>query len=385
MRDTVGRSVSQLPSAVKFAQLHTYHRGRAALHAVLEALKVGTGDEVAIQAFTCVAVPLPIVALGAKPLYVDVDRRDFGMDVSDLESKLTPNTRAIVVQHTFGIPADIERVLAIAERRDIPVIEDCCHGFGATVGGREVGSFGVAAFYSFEWGKPLVAGLGGALLVNDPELGQCIAEQRSQLVPAPLRIRVTLELQYWAHHTLLGSRTYWILRDLYHRLSQSGLIVGTFEPGELHGEVGAQYHWRMAPRVEVRVRRGLEGLTKLVERHRKMAHSYQRGLQELGVQPYHPPAGRDPVYLFFPIQVGDKSTVMTLARKRRVPVSDLFRTPIHPLRADEGAKVGYQPGSCPVAEGLCETVVSLPVNSRLRPGDVSRVVQFIDDVKPAIR
>ena len=144
-----------------------YFRGRVALHAILNGLGIGSGDEVALQAFTCVAVPEGIMATGARPVWIDIESDGYNMAPESLESRITPRTSAIVVQHTYGIPADLERILSIAERHQIPVIEDCCHTLASTYHGKPVGSFGVASFYSFEWGKPLVAGIGGAAVVND--------------------------------------------------------------------------------------------------------------------------------------------------------------------------------------------------------------------------
>ncbi|HIE26284.1 TPA: hypothetical protein EYP66_03250, partial [Candidatus Poribacteria bacterium] len=91
----------------RFAKL-TFFRGRVALYAILKALNIGPGDEVATQAFTCVAVPEGIMASGARPVWVDIEVDGYNMDAEDLRRKLTLRTRAIIVQHTYGIPADMD-------------------------------------------------------------------------------------------------------------------------------------------------------------------------------------------------------------------------------------------------------------------------------------
>ena len=144
----------------------TYYRGRVALAAILKSLGVGRGDEVVIQAFTCVAVPEGVMASGARPVYADIEPGGCNVDPASLEERITSRTRAIVLQHTFGIPAQMDRVMLIAERAGIPVIEDCCHALASQFDGRLLGSIAVARFYSFEWGKPLVARLGGAAVAN---------------------------------------------------------------------------------------------------------------------------------------------------------------------------------------------------------------------------
>ena len=121
-----------------------FFRGRGALYHVLKALGIGEGDEMAIQAFTCLAVPLPILELGATPVWVDANPDDLGMSVEDLRRKISPRTRAVVVQYTFGIPADIVRLKGVVEEAGADLIEDCAHVVGGSVDEWELGSFGVA-------------------------------------------------------------------------------------------------------------------------------------------------------------------------------------------------------------------------------------------------
>jgi dTDP-4-amino-4,6-dideoxygalactose transaminase len=120
-----------------------FQRGRIALYAILKALGIGSGDEVIIQAFTCVAVPCPVLATGARPVYADIDGT-LNLDPSSVEARLTPRTKAIVVQHTFGIPANMDRLLRTANECGIYLIEDCCHT--------------VASSYRVRWSATLAMG-----------------------------------------------------------------------------------------------------------------------------------------------------------------------------------------------------------------------------------
>jgi len=359
--------------------LLTYFRGRVALREVLKALGVGPGDEVAIQAFTCLAVPLPIMSLGATPVYVDVNPDDLGMNVSDLEKKVGPRTRAIVVQHTFGIPADVERVLEVAAKWRIPVVEDCCHVFGATVSGQEVGSFGIAAFYSFEWGKPLVAGLGGGLRVNDPDLLTTLEARHRSLRKPPLLQQAMIESQYLAYRMVLSGRTYWMMREIYHRLSRLGLLVGSFRREDFQGGPNDEYNWTMAPRCEARLRKRLNLVGQLVAHHRRIADRYERGLRALGLNTWQVPQGRQPVYLRYPIRCKNKEAILSFARSKRIELSGIFRTPVHPVELNHAHLVGYVKGACPVAEELCRSLVSVPVGLRVQDRDVDRTLEFIAD------
>ena len=105
--------------------------GRSGLFLILQALGIERGDEVLLQAFTCNAVPNPILWVGATPIYVDIDEETLNMDPADLEKKITPRAKAIIVQHTFGYPADMNRILEIAKKHNLIIIEDCAHALGA--------------------------------------------------------------------------------------------------------------------------------------------------------------------------------------------------------------------------------------------------------------
>ena len=117
--------------------------------------------------YTCVVVPAAVQHAGLRPVYVDIDRDTYNLDPKRLEGVAGDGLAAVIVQHTYGIPAPMAAVGAWAASRSLPVIEDCCHTFGARVGGRQCGTLGSFAFMSGQWNKFFSTGLGGMLLVND--------------------------------------------------------------------------------------------------------------------------------------------------------------------------------------------------------------------------
>ena len=102
-----------------------FWKARVALYAILKALGVGQDNEVILPGYTCVMDVNPIKYLGARPVYIDIEPKTFNMDFSQLEDKITPNTKVIIAQHTYGYPCDMDVILEIANRRGIIVIEDC--------------------------------------------------------------------------------------------------------------------------------------------------------------------------------------------------------------------------------------------------------------------
>lgn len=147
-----------------------FNSGTAAIHAALYALGVGPGDEVITTAYTFAGTWQPILHQGATPVFVDIDPRTFDLDPALIEARITPRTKAIIAVHIGGMPADLDEILAIAERHGLAVIEDACQAHGATYHGRQVGSIGVIGCYSLNSSKILSGGEGGLFVADDPDL-----------------------------------------------------------------------------------------------------------------------------------------------------------------------------------------------------------------------
>jgi perosamine synthetase len=149
--------------------------GLAALRLALIALDIRAGDEIIVPAFSCVALPTAALAIGARPVPVDVSPGTWNIDVAAVKAALTRSTRAIVAVHTFGLPAEIEELRSLG----LPVIEDCAHCFGIEARGGPIGSLGEVAILSFYATKLMGGGEGGAVLTNREELARRIRQQRS--------------------------------------------------------------------------------------------------------------------------------------------------------------------------------------------------------------
>jgi dTDP-4-amino-4,6-dideoxygalactose transaminase len=354
----------------------TYYRGRVALYAILRAIGVGPGDEVATQAFTCVAVPEAILACGARPVYVDIEPAGYNIDPGDLCRRLSPQTRAVIVQHTFGIPADMSRIMPIATRAGVPVIEDCCHTLNSTWDGQPVGSYGIASFYSFEWGKPLAIGIGGSAVTNDPALGKRLAAAYRDLQYPAWRRQFRLELQRWAHHALYRPAFYWTLKSLFHKLSKLGAAEGNYHAID-DQSIADDFSLRMAPRLRRTLVNRLRHFEQFATHSRWLASELARVIPEpIAVRPELSAAARA-VYARFPLRAADKPRLLAKAREANVELAEWYATPIHPLGREESSQMSYEPASCPEAEARSQEVVSLPLHARVGRAYVERVDHFL--------
>ncbi len=154
--------------------------GRMGMTYILEHLGIGDGDEVIVPAFTLKDLLPLIQRLGATVVPADVDRDTLNVTADSIAARVTPRTRAAIVLHAFGAPAPMTRILEVTAPKNIPVIEDAAHALGATLDGRPIGSFGYAAFFSFETTKPINTYGGGMVVSRDETLVAAIHEQEAR-------------------------------------------------------------------------------------------------------------------------------------------------------------------------------------------------------------
>ena len=354
----------------------TFYRGRVALAAVLRACRIRTGDHVLLQAFTCVAVPEAIIGVGGRPIYVDTSPNAFTMDERRLMSAVTDRTRAIVVQHTYGIPTNMPGVMRIAAERGIPVIEDCAHAMGSTVDGRLVGEIGVAAFYSFEASKPLFAGIGGSARVNDRSLRATLAEQYAQYREPSLVDQSRIMLMYLAHRVAYRPATFWTIRSIYRSMIRLGVLPRAYNKVAIDTAPAKDFQQRLGKlqlQVLAEARRHLEAD---IAHRESVAQAYrERITASHAIHPDLPP-NMHAVYGRYPILSNRKDELLRLAPQMRVEIAKWYGTPVHPLEGEMLREVGYEPGSCPNAEALTTRVVSLPTGPLVGPREIDRAVEL---------
>jgi perosamine synthetase len=152
--------------------------GTTALHLALDTLGIGKGDEVIVPSFTFVATVQAITATGAKPVFCDIHADDLNMDVKDVRKKITRKTRVILPVHYRGIPCDMDAIHALAQEKDLQVVEDAAHAFGSSYKKRRIGSFGDITCFSFDPIKNISCGEGGAVVFQDDALLEKVQQKR---------------------------------------------------------------------------------------------------------------------------------------------------------------------------------------------------------------
>jgi dTDP-4-amino-4,6-dideoxygalactose transaminase len=352
----------------------SFWKGRVALFAILRALEIAPGDEIVLPGFTCVVVPNAMRLMGATPVYADIEAGGYNIDPALAAERVTERTRALLIQHTFGIPARIDELLELARRHELLVIEDCAHVIGGEHDGRRLGTFGDASFFSFQWSKPYTTGLGGMAVARSGPVGDRLAAVQGEAILPPRAARIRLWAQFQAYRRLFTPRLAWPAQDVLRAASARGLLVGSSSGAELEGEMPTDHGWRMGPAQERAGERRLPGIAERNSHARLLARLYDERLAAAGWPPVPRPEGTE--LLRYPMQVANKERLLSGAREAHVEMGSWFESPLHPVELDKHARFGYAEGQCPRAELASRQLVNLPLHPRVSESEAMRVAGF---------
>lgn len=354
-----------------------FYKGRVALYALLKAYNIQPGDEVILQGFTCVVVPNAILYCGATPVYVDISLNDYNIDVTKIEQAITPRTKIIIAQNTFGLAPNFDAILTIAQKYNLIVLEDCTHGFGGTYNGKKNGTIAHASFFSTQWNKPFSTGVGGFATVNDSTILAKMQLLENQYETPSVKNQLMLRILYFVRQTLLVPQLYWSLVKLYRLLSKLGLVIGSSSAEEIEGTImPANFTMQLG---NAQANKGINELKKLDAlnslRQQNVQHynTYfaHNNLAQHKFEAYH-----NNIFLKFPLLVPNREEFLKLAEQYNVQLGEWFNSPLHPVQHNLAAW-GYTLGSCPNAEYAAMHIVNLPTELV----DVQNVYSLLDTLK----
>ncbi len=345
-----------------------FDSGRASFYFLLKGLGIGQGDEVIIQAFTCSVVPTAIINTGAIPVYVDINET-YNIDPEKIEEKINSKTKVLVIQHTFGKPAEINSISRICRKHNLILIEDCAHGLGGEFEGRKLGSFGEAAFLSFGRDKVISGIWGGAVVTSDDKLAFRIERiikdypQRSfcwskkQLFYVPLISLVIKTYDLFG----LGKILHWLLKKT--RLGDNALSAR-----EKKG-LGPRKFYCGLPEFQAKlVYHQLKKIEKIIAHRKNLAQFYAK---ELGL-----PFDKDSSYLRFTFGTEKAEEIRDKAKSKNIFLGDWYDQVVAPKGVDL-KRFGYAQGMCPVAEKKAELVINLPTNPNLSLKEAKSIINLV--------
>ena len=356
-----------------------FWKGRVALYSLLQCIGLKPGDEVIIPGFTCVVVANAIKYLGAKPVYADIDPLTFNMTVETVKPLISPKTKVIIAQNTFGLSPDLDSLLTLVEERGLYLIEDCAHGLGGSYKNRPAGTVAHATFFSTQWSKPITTGLGGIAYVRDRKLAERMVDFHRTLAEPGFSDRIMLALQLMFFPLVNSPHLYYNLVNLYRFLTQkSGLSVGSSSRDELEEpKMPVDYLKKMSP-LQIRLfHRNVAKLEKKARKREEAWNRYSDFFLSKRIQLLYSTEIEGHSMLRYPIRVKNKAKVLRKARQHKIPIGDWFVSPLHPV---EGSLEPwrYKIGMCPQAEKACNEVINLFTDHPLSTKKMRILYDIID-------
>lgn len=359
------------------AQAVTFESGRTALTAAIQALNLPDGSGIILQAFTCVAVPNSIRWANCVPVYADIDPTTFTIETTNLEKCITPNVRAILIQHTFGIPANLDTLLELARKHKLFVIEDCAHSFGSRWNGQLLGTFGDVSIFSFGRDKSLSSVFGGIALTRTSSLASRLRSQQAKaLFPTTAWIA-----QQLLHPLVLAIslKTYdlfslgKILLEIAKRLH---LISKAVEPQERQGKRPRWTGHRFPNALATLALHQWKKRERFDTHRRTVTQIYERELAHPNIIHPHWTEEAEPALLRYPIRTTRRDQVLKTAAAARILLGDWYTTPLAPEGTDEQA-AGYNHLQTPMAMTLAKDTLNLPTHINISELEAKKICTLI--------
>ncbi len=311
--------------------------GTSALHLCMVAANIQPDDEVITSPFSFISSSNCILFERAKPVFVDIDPVTLNMDAGRIESAITERTRAIIVVHVFGQPADMDPIMEIAAKYNLIVIEDSCEAIGAEYKGRRVGAIGKAGTYAFYPNKQMTSGEGAVLVTNDEEWANLFRSLRNQGRD---------KFDGWLNHSRLGFN---------YRMSELNAAVGV-----------------------VQIRR-LDGLLR---KRDNVANEYNRILSNIeNVSPLTiAPTTTRMSWFVYVVRLApgiSRDKTIVLLGEKGIPARPYF-SPIH-LQPFYRKQFGFKQGDFPETEAAGESIIALPFYANMKTEEIELVCNVLAD------
>jgi dTDP-4-amino-4,6-dideoxygalactose transaminase/lipid II:glycine glycyltransferase (peptidoglycan interpeptide bridge formation enzyme) len=380
-----GPQVEALRSALKThlqADAFLFSSGREGLLAFLRAAGIGEGHEVIVQGYTCVVVPNAIRAAGAKTVYVDIDQETLNLNLEAVEAAITPKTKAIICQHTFGLPADIRALRTLCDTRGLLLIEDCAHVLPDASGPAYLAQLGDAVLLSFGRDKAISGIAGGAMLCRKPEISRLLAEEERSardLGLVTIKRLLLYPLLYGVSRPLYGLGLGKVLLKLCQLL---GLFVPITSESEKQGKMSGAL--RKIPNACAAL--ALDQFSRLAEinaHRRRFVSIYLEEAKRLG---WTEREGMVPTSIDahlplqkFPIFVPDAGNIRSALRKKNIHLEDGWTGCVVCPPSVSFPETGYVAGSDPEAEAACQHILSLPTHPGMTEKQARELVGIIDE------
>jgi dTDP-4-amino-4,6-dideoxygalactose transaminase len=339
--------------------------GRAGLYEILKSTGIKEGDEVILQAMTCLAVPLPILWHKAKPIYADINPKTYSISLEDVKKKITNKTKAIIVTHMFGKKLELKEFkqyldeLNSTRKNKIFLIEDCAHILDPKM---EI--YGDYAFFSFAQDKPISCMTGGVVLGNlkttqEAEKNIPLEEMSERESKKILKSILLWEKIKKTYYKPFGISKISLGKFLILFARRFGLTQSAANPEDLFNKPEIK---TLSKYFHPLLKNQLNKLEKFNNNRRQISKIY----------------GNEDIYLRYPIQCERSEALRAALRNEKVIIGNWYNNPVYP-RGIDMSKFGYVDGSCPVVEKLSKNILNLPTNIGVEEEEARNIKDIVNN------
>ena len=353
---------------------------RSALYTILSSLNYGPKSEVILTGFTCDVVPNAVIQAGLMPVYADIDLSNYCMSPKSVMECITKNTKVLVIQHTFGIPADVDALLKIAQKHSLYVIEDCAVSLGTKYKESLTGTFGDAAIFSFELTKTITACRGGMLIINSlkDEVIAKVAKYYIEEIPEQKNIyKAMLLLQLGISGLLYHPRILPVGKYLVAGLFKIKLFDYSISKEEKLAQKPQNYLHKLSHEQAAVLSRQWDRLPSIVSKSRANVEYYMHELEYLLNKEFIDYVKKCDINMVrFPLLLSERERIILSCNRLKVEIGLWFTAPLSSDRTNQELFY-YKKGQCPTSEGICSTIINLPVHCRLSKDDRNITVKEV--------
>lgn len=341
--------------------------GRSALYHLIKSLHLPKDAEVLVQAFTCEAVVLPIVANHLRPVYVDIETKSFSMDPIDLAKKIGKRSKVLILQHTFGLDPDHKKeIVALVNQHKLLLIEDIAHTI------KNVAPHGLidnsTYLLSFGRSKAISSVFGGAIVTSDRQikakLGQIV-----QKLPHP-SFGFMIRLLFYKPVSVFIKNTYdfYIGKFIHKIIIKLQILIPEISRKEKRGELDEIYNKAYPNGLAILLNHQLKKYEQIQKNRAQICDIYQKSIKKFKFQISNVPLIR------FPVLVNNRDRLLRIAAQCQIFLGKWYDQVVAPKSVDL-TKMSYKRGSCPTAEATCDRIINLP--TLISQDDAKKVVGLL--------
>ncbi len=374
--DAIKKLENQFKEYLGVEYAFSFNSGRSSLMAILEVLDVKEDEEVLLQAFTCNAAVNPVLKKKAKPIFVDIDET-LNLNPEDLKRKITKNSKAVMIQHTFGWPAKIDEILNITQQNNLVLIEDCAHSLGARYDSRKVGTFGDIAFFSFGRDKIISSVFGGMVITNNVQLAQKTKEFQEK-IKYPSNFWIFQQLLHPVLMNLIILPTYSILgKFLLFLLQRFHLLSKAVHWKEKRGEIPEYFPKKIPNALAILSLNQFKKLERFNRHRKEISKFYEENLTGFNLPFKRGRADREVIFMKYPILVKNSDKIIKEARKKNIILDDGWRKSVVVPPDTRIEEMKYIKGSCPQAENIAEHILNLPTHINISIKKAQKIIDIL--------